>query len=93
VPFIQVGAIFTSAVTLVADNPPASVTWRLVPTQINPPGWATLVVTDSHAGPVQLPGLWYSIPITATNDITRTTSVRLLVGGARLYLPIILKSY
>ncbi len=90
---IHVGAIFTSTVTLVIDSPPPSLTWQLAPTQVYPPGQVTLVVTDSHPGPVLLPGLWYSIPITATDGITRTTSVRLLVGGTRLYLPVILKSY
>jgi len=38
-----------------------------------------------------LPGEWYVVPITATGGIVRTTSVRLLVGGARIYLPVVLK--
>jgi hypothetical protein len=33
------------------------------------------------------------VPITATDGVTQMTSVSLLVGGARLYLPLILKSY
>jgi hypothetical protein len=31
--------------------------------------------------------LWHDIPITATDGITLTTSVRLLVGGGQVYLP------
>jgi hypothetical protein len=86
------GGGFTTPVSLVTASPSPSLTLQLVPTSLVPPGQATLTVTDNHPGPVLLPGLWYNIPITATNGITRTTSVELLVGGARLYLPLIMKS-
>ena len=40
-----------------------------------------------------LPGLWYTIPITGTGGgVTQTTRVGLLVGGARVYLPLVLRS-
>jgi hypothetical protein len=37
------------------------------------------------------PGLWYTLPLTGTGSgFTQTVSVRLLVGGARVYLPVTL---
>lgn len=82
---------FSGAISLVAASPSPSLTLHLAPTDVTPPGQATLTVTDTHPGPVLLPGLWYSIPITATDGVTQALSVRLLVGGARLYLPVVLK--
>jgi hypothetical protein len=56
-----------------------------------PPFQSTLAVTDTHTGPV-LPGLWYTVPITASSStVTQTASVALLVGGWRLDLPIVVK--
>jgi len=91
---VEVRSIGGSAtpVSLIASSPSPSLTLQLVPAQVVPPGQATLTVTDGHPGPVLLPGLWYDIPITATDGIILTTSVRLLVGGERIYLPLILKS-
>ena len=63
------------------------------PTQIIVPGHATLTVTDTHSGTVLLPGVWYDVPITGTNDLTQTVYARLLVGGARIYLPLVLRTW
>jgi hypothetical protein len=53
----------------------------------------TLTVSDGHTEPTILPALTYVVPITATSPgFTATTSVRLAVGGARIYLPIDLKN-
>jgi hypothetical protein len=78
--------------TLVAASPDPSLTVQLVPTSIAPSGYATLTATDSHTSPL-LPSVWYNIPITATGSMTQTTSVNLLVGGAQVYLPVVLKGY
>jgi hypothetical protein len=52
----------------------------------------TLTVSDSHIEPEILPALAFTIPITAAGgDFEETTSVRLFVGGARVYHPIILR--
>ena len=83
---------FTATITLIAASPSPSLTLNLPPTTVAPPGQATLTVTDTHTGTL-LPGLWYTIPITATGGVTQTTSVGLLVGGVRVYLPAILRSY
>lgn len=85
---------FSATVALVAASPSPSLTLTLslAPTAVDPPGQATLTLTDTHPGPTLLPGLWYTVPITASGGgCTQTTSVGLLVGGARIYLPLILK--
>jgi hypothetical protein len=89
---INVGPYFTGDVTLVTESPSTDLDLQLVPTLVSPPGQATLIITDSHPGPTLLPGEWYVVPITATGGMVRMTSVRLLVGGARTDLPVILKS-
>jgi len=82
---------FTSTVNLVSASPSPNLSLELVPTTVVPPGWATLTITDSHTGTL-LPGVWYSVPITATfGEITQVTSVNLLVGGVRVYLPVVLR--
>jgi hypothetical protein len=53
---------------------------------------ATLTITDTHVGSSLLPGLRYSLPITGTGGgFTQTTSVNLLVGGRRVYLPAVMR--
>ena len=52
----------------------------------------TLTVADGHFGTI-IPALTYTLPFSATGGgFTETTSVRLFVGGARIYLPIILRN-
>jgi hypothetical protein len=52
----------------------------------------TLTVTATHTGSALVPGLWYTLPITGTGvGFTRTTSVDLLVGGGRVYLPVVIR--
>lgn len=89
---LQAGSDFSKPVTLVATSPSSSLTLNLAPTTITPPGQATLTLNDTHpAGPL-VPGLVYNVQVTATGGgITRTTSVILLVGGTRVYLPALLK--
>ena len=49
-------------------------------------------VIDTDTGNGLLPGRWYSLPITGTgNGVVHTTQVNLLVGGARVHLPVITK--
>jgi hypothetical protein len=82
---------FSDAVTLVTASPSPSLTLVLTPTVLAPPGQATLTVTDTH-GETLVPGLSYTVYITGTGGgITQRASAGLLVGGTRLYLPLILK--
>ncbi len=82
---------FSETVTLSAPAPPISLTLTLDPGVVELPGQATLTVTDTHAGPLH-PGLWYTFAITATaGEIVQETSIYLLIGGSRLYLPLVAK--
>jgi hypothetical protein len=79
-------------VTLTTASPSLSLTLHLAPPSLTPPGTAILTVTDTHPTGPLMPGVFYAIPITGTdNGLTQTISVSLLVGGSRTYLPLILK--
>jgi hypothetical protein len=83
---------FTSTVTLVTASPSPSLTLHLDLALVTPPAQVTLAVTDSHPGPLLLPGLWFTLPITATAEgVTQALNVDLLVGGARNWLPLVLR--
>jgi hypothetical protein len=83
---------FSATVTLVAASPSPSLAVELSPTVVTPPASALLTLTDTHPAGLLLPGLWYSVPITAAGGgLTQTATVGLLVGGTRTYLPVILK--
>jgi hypothetical protein len=90
---VQSGQALSGPVTLNFTNPaPAYLNISLSTNTINPPGQATLTVTDLHPSGSLFPGPSYNILITATDgDITRTTTVSLLVGGVDTHLPVILK--
>ncbi len=83
---------FTETVTLTATASPSDLLVSLSPASLVPPGRATLTLTDTHTGPTLLPGVQYTVLITATGGgLSQTTSVGLLVGGTRLYLPLLAK--
>jgi hypothetical protein len=88
---IEVGSGFSGTVSLTATSLSPDLTLELAPTEVVPPGQSTLIVTDHHVGPTLLPGLWATIPITASDGVTRTVDARLLVGGARVRLPIVMQ--
>lgn len=87
---VAVTGSITETVTLSNGTPPANVLVSLDPAGITPPGQATLVMTSTH---VSLPsGLFVTLPITGVaQGITKTTTARLLIGGAEVYLPTVLK--
>ncbi|MDY7076152.1 MAG: right-handed parallel beta-helix repeat-containing protein [Chloroflexota bacterium] len=88
---VQPVGSFSATVNLVTASSPPGLILGLAPTAVTPPGQTILTVTDTHTGTSLLPGLWHTISITGTSGaITQTTSVSLLVGGERLYLPLIL---
>ena len=67
-------------------------TLSLAPASVTPPAQAALILTDTHSGPSLLPGLWHSVSVMGTGGgFTRSAQVRLLVGGARVYLPLTVK--
>ncbi len=80
---------YTDTVTLTSVSPPANLLLNLSPLSLSPSGQATLTVTSTHSPPL-IPGLWYTLSITATGpSATETTSLSLLVGGSQVYLPLI----
>jgi hypothetical protein len=83
---------FGEQVTLSAASPSPSVTVSLVPSAVVPPASVLLTTTDTHPGPDLVPGLWYTLTITGTGGgLTRSVTVDLLVGGARVHLPLVCK--
>lgn len=78
------------SVQLAIVNPlPANLTVNLDQNVLNLSDCATLVVSNNFSSP---PNLRYTIPIIGTGDRAEyATSVDLLVGGSRVYTPLILK--
>ncbi len=89
----QASGGFAGSITLTASSPSPSVTLSLSFVVITPSINVTLTLTDTHPIGLLQPGVYYSIPITATGaGITRTASIGLLIGGWKVYLPFILKN-
>lgn len=80
---------FTDTVTLETANPSTELSATFnAPNISSPGGQATLILKDSHTPPMQ-PGQWFAVPVTATGgEIVQTTTVNVLVGGSRTYLPL-----
>ena len=81
---------WSGPVTVTVSSPSPSVTIGLSGSIASVPGSITLMVTDTH--PIGSPAMWYSIPITATGSgVTHVSNVGLLIGGPKIYLPIVIK--
>jgi hypothetical protein len=79
---------FSETVTLLAASPSLSLTVTISPATVLPPASAVLTATSQHLSPLQ-PGAWWNVPITAAGGgITETLTLSLLVGGARIFLPV-----
>jgi hypothetical protein len=84
-------AAFSGAITVTTGSPSPSLTLKLSTAIVTPPITITLTITDTHSPGA--PPIWYTIPITATStSVTHDTSVSLLIGGVRVYLPVVLKN-
>ncbi len=82
---------WANALTVMASSPSPSVTIGLSGSIVAVPGSITLIVTDTH--PIGSPAIWYTIPITATgSSVTHYASVSVLVGGRKVYLPLLWKN-
>jgi hypothetical protein len=79
---------YSETVSLSASPPSPSQTLSLDPENVELPGQATITITDYHTSVEN--GLWYSISITGETDaVMQEISVALLVGGSRLFLPLV----
>jgi hypothetical protein len=77
-------------VALVAGNPSPSLTLDLDPAVIGGDATAALTINHSQSAPTLPSGEWYTVPITgAGGGFAQSTSVGLLVGGRRIYLPVV----
>ncbi len=89
---VQAGKDFSGTITLLTASPSPSLTLSLTPTTFTTSGQASLVLTDTHSGEPPVPGLWYDLPITGTSDdLERSISIGLLIGGTQTYLPLVMK--
>ncbi len=87
---VQSDGIFSGNITLTITATP-TMSHSLQPASIAVPATATLTLTDTHSGAV-IPGIVHTITITATGGgYTRTATAQVLVGGWRVYLPLILR--
>jgi hypothetical protein len=82
---------FDPPYTLSTASPSTDLSIDLNPTVITPPAQGLMTVTDLHGGSGLMPGVWYTIPVTATAGVAYQADVHLLVGGSRTYLPVIVR--
>jgi hypothetical protein len=85
-------SLFPADIPFTADlsviNPPSNLTVTLSTTTLAPSEPVTLTVTHDGSAGTQV----YTLDITSTGGgFTRTVKVELLVGGIRVYLPVIRK--
>lgn len=87
---VLTGPASSGPFTLAFGNPYMDLIAKIEPTLITSGQTAMLVVTDTHTAPVLHPGLWFTLPISATGDsLSLSSYVDLLVGGARIYHPLL----
>lgn len=87
---INAGAAFTDTVALAVSSPAAGISVMLSDSNVSPPATVTLTVTDQRPSPPALPGSWYEMTLESTAlGETRAHPVGLLIGGSRLYLPVV----
>ncbi len=83
---------WSDTVYLTFTNPSPMLIMQLTPNAISLSEQAILTITDTHpAGSPLSPGLWYTVPITgAGGGLQVIASAGILIGGTRIYLPILL---
>jgi len=87
---VQSDGIFSGNITLTLSITPA-MNYSIQPENIAVPATATLTLTDTHTGTLH-PGIIHIVTVTAIDrGDTQTATARILVGGWRLYLPLILR--
>jgi hypothetical protein len=84
---------WSDTVYLTFTNPSPMLIMQLTPNAISLSEQAILTITDTHpAGAPLSPGLWYTVPITGDSGGQQViASAGILIGGTRIYLPILLR--
>ncbi len=84
---------FSNTVDLSVGILPPLVHGIVTPAYVNPPGSATLVLTNTHASGPLTPGLFNTVQISAIGSgYAQTATITLLVGGETRYMPAILRN-
>ncbi len=87
---VQTDGVFSGNITLTLSITPA-LSHTLQPASIPVPGAATLRFTDTRTGILQ-PGIIHTVTVTGTGGgEIQTAAAQILVGGWRVYLPLILR--
>lgn len=90
---IEPAAGFASPVNL-SVSPALGLQLNLSATTITPPADVILTAIDTHTSGTLSPGTWHQITITANSgNVGYDTTVNLLVGGTRVYLPLLLRNF
>jgi len=88
---VSYNGAFSQPVAITATVNPA-LPLQLHPTGVVTDGNAVITLTDTHPGGSLLPGVWHTLWLTATGGgLIQTLQSWLLVGGSRVYLPLLLK--
>ncbi len=89
---LVIGPNFTGPVNLTAASPSPNLSVEVNPGSVNPSAQAVVTVTDHHPGPTLKPAELYNVRVTATGGSAHSTSLSIIVGGERTYLPIVLQN-
>ncbi len=87
---VQATGIFSGNLTLTLAITPA-LSYSIQPENLTVPGTAALTFTDTRSGTLH-PGIVHALTVTAIGgEDVQTATAQILVGGWRVYLPLILK--
>ena len=83
---------FTAPITLSTTSPSPNLKLKFTPAVLTPPNkTVTLSIEDSH--PASSSSLSYQVPLQATGEgFSGETQFKVVVGGTKLYLPLIFKN-
>lgn len=89
---IDPAADFGSTVDISVSPPSSDLQLSLSDTTVSPPADVILTVTDTHPAGSLSSGEWYKLTLTGSSGSNSyNTTADLLVGGTRVYLPLVLR--
>ncbi len=88
----KIASNFASTVTLTPNSSPPNLQISLSPNSLTPSGLVTLILTDTHPSGLPISPVLHNLTITGVGGgFSQPATISLLVGGAKTYLPVILK--